>query len=273
MARPKHPLVIAHRGASGHRPENTLAAFTLAVEQRADMIETDLHRSRDAAIVIRHDGELASLGGEGGIADSRLADIQRLDAGDGQMIPTLDEVLDRFGQTIPFNLEIKTGPDGAYPELEADALAAVECRDLLGSTLFSSFDDGVLQRLRALSPKARLAVLVSPRRPKRAIERAEAVGAEAINPALGIADSTPKTSPSTSIPSTNAQKCAGFSRRGSMACSPITPIIFVSCCRPLAHESQRAPPPQVEQVAPLLARTDRTLRLYGHAQSRAYLVL
>ena len=188
MARPKHSLVIAHRGASGHRPENTLAAFTLAVEQRADMIETDLHRSRDAAIVIRHDEELASLGGERGIADSELAEIQRLDAGDGQTIPTLDEVLDRFGQTIPFNLEIKTGPKGAYPELEADALAAVERRGLLDSTLFSSFDDGVLQRLRALSAKARLAVLVSPRRPQRAIERAEAVGAEALNPGLGIAE-------------------------------------------------------------------------------------
>jgi glycerophosphoryl diester phosphodiesterase len=64
----------------------------------------------------------------------------------------------------------------------------VEERGLLDSTLFSSFDDGVLQRLRALSPKARLAVLVSPWQPKRAIERAEAVNAEALNPGLGIAD-------------------------------------------------------------------------------------
>src|SRR5690606_31658241 len=62
------PLVIAHRGASGHRPENTLPAFALAVEQRADMIETDLHRTRDGAVVITHDEELAGLGGRGEIA-------------------------------------------------------------------------------------------------------------------------------------------------------------------------------------------------------------
>jgi glycerophosphoryl diester phosphodiesterase len=180
-------LVIAHRGASGYRPENTLAAFALAVDQRADMIETDLHRSRDGAIAIRHDEQLASLGGQRGIADSELAEIQRLDAGEGQTIPTLDEVLDQFGHRISFNLELKCGPQGAYPELEAEALAAVKRRGLLDSTLFSSFDDGVLGRLRALSSEARLAVLVSPRRTKRALERAEAVGAEAINPGLGVA--------------------------------------------------------------------------------------
>ena len=66
------PLAIAHRGASGQRPENTLAAFELAVEQRADMIEIDLHRCADGDIVIRHDEELVSLGGSGEIADGLL---------------------------------------------------------------------------------------------------------------------------------------------------------------------------------------------------------
>ena len=52
MARPDRPLVIAHRGSSGHRPENTRPAFALAVEQRADMIETDLHVTRDGVVVL-----------------------------------------------------------------------------------------------------------------------------------------------------------------------------------------------------------------------------
>ena len=187
MARPSHPLVIAHRGASGYRPENTLSAFELAVDQRADMIEIDLHRSRDGAIVIRHDEHLRSLGCGLEIAAMDLAEIQKLDAGDGQIVPTLEEVLDRFGRAIAFNLEIKRGSDARYPGLEADALEAVESRGLLGSTLFSSFDDGVLERLRALSSAARLAVLVSPRRPLRALKRARAVGAESINPSLHLA--------------------------------------------------------------------------------------
>ena len=53
MTRPTVPLVIAHRGASGTLPENTLPAYELAARQRADMIEIDLHRTRDGAIVIK----------------------------------------------------------------------------------------------------------------------------------------------------------------------------------------------------------------------------
>lgn len=188
LPRPPQPLVIAHRGASGYRPENTLSAFQLAVDQRADMIEIDLHLSRDDEIVVRHDDDLASLGLERRIRAADLAQIRSLDAGDGETIPTLDEVLDRFGSEVAFNLEIKTGSDGAYPGLEAAALRAVEGRGLLASTLFSSFCDGVLGRLRALSSQARLAVLVSARRPAGALERARAVGAEALNPWYGLAD-------------------------------------------------------------------------------------
>ncbi len=186
--RPSQPLVIAHRGASGERPENTLSAFQLAVDQRADMIETDLHLSRDGAIVVRHDPDLASLGLRRELRATDLAQIRSLDAGDGEKIPILDEVLDRFGSQIAFNLELKSGSDGAYPGLEAAVLRAVEGRGLLASTLFSSFCDDVLGQLRALSPAARLAVLVSRRRPKGGLERARAVGAEALNPWYGLAD-------------------------------------------------------------------------------------
>ncbi len=186
--RSPQPLVIAHRGASGDRPENSLSAFQLAVDQRADMIEIDLHLSCDDAIVVRHDGDLADLGLKREIRATDLAQIQTLDAGDGEKIPTLDAVLDRFGSAIAFNLEIKTGPGGAYPELEAAALRAVERRGLLASTIFSSFSDDVLGRLRALSSGARLAVLVSARRPAGAFERARAVAAEALNPWFGLAN-------------------------------------------------------------------------------------
>jgi glycerophosphoryl diester phosphodiesterase len=184
----EQPLVIAHRGASGDRPENTLSAFQLAVDQRADMIEIDLHLSRDDAIVVRHDEDLASLGLPREIRAADLAQIQSLDAGDGETVPTLDEVLDRFGSQVAFNLEIKAGSDGAYPGMEAAALRAVERRGILASTLFSSFCDDVLGRLHALSSQARLAVLVSARCPAGALARARAAGAEALNPWFGLAN-------------------------------------------------------------------------------------
>ena len=179
--------VIAHRGASGYRPENTLAAYELALVQGADMIEIDLHRTRDGAIVITHDESLAGLGGRGEIADTDCADVRALDAGDGERVPLLDEVLDRFGPRIPFNLELKRGRDGPYPGLERAALDAVLARGLLEQTLFSSFSDRVLETLRGLSSQARIAVLVSPEAPQRWRERARSVGAEAVNFWAGLA--------------------------------------------------------------------------------------
>ena len=186
MARPPRPLVIAHRGASGQLAENTLPAYELAIEQRADMIEIDLHRTRDGATVIAHDEELSGLGGKGEIAAATLAEVRALDAGGGERVPTLDEVLDRFGERIPFNLELKRGSSASYEGLERAALDAVRKRGLLEQTLFSSFFDPVLERLRALAPEARLARLFSPRDPERPLERARAVGAEAINPWRGL---------------------------------------------------------------------------------------
>jgi glycerophosphoryl diester phosphodiesterase len=70
--------VIAHRGASAYKPENTLPAYALAVEMQADMIEIDLHRTRDGAIVVTHDEALAGIGGRGEIAHATLAEIRRL---------------------------------------------------------------------------------------------------------------------------------------------------------------------------------------------------
>lgn len=182
-------LVIAHRGASGHAPENTLRAFDLAIAQRADMIETDLHRTRDGAIVITHDERLEGLGGRGEIADATLAEVRALDAGGGQPVPLLSEVLDRFGPQIPFNLELKRGTRETYPGLERETLAEIEARGLLPRTLFSSFHDPVLAALRRHAGGARLGVLVSPRAPHAWRERAREAGAEAVH--LHVALATP----------------------------------------------------------------------------------
>jgi glycerophosphoryl diester phosphodiesterase len=182
MGRGVSPLVIAHRGASAELPENTLPAYELALAQGSDMIEIDLHTTRDGAIVITHDESLESLGGRGEVADATLEEIRRLDAGGGAAVPTLEEVLDSLGGRIPFNLELKRGSRGEYAGMEAVAVEEVARRGLLEQTLFSSFFDPELEALRGVSPKARLALLVSPRFPRGAIERARRVGAEALNP-------------------------------------------------------------------------------------------
>jgi glycerophosphoryl diester phosphodiesterase len=171
--------VIAHRGASVDRPENTLAAFELAVEQGADMIETDLHLLRDGAVALYHDDELGGRPvGEHSLAELR----QRLPAA-----PTLEETLDSLGGRIDWNLEIKAPRSGPYAGLEARALDEVRRRGILARTLFSSFSDTVLRRLRELEPKARLGTLVSARSPENILGRAASVKAEAVHLDLRLA--------------------------------------------------------------------------------------
>jgi glycerophosphoryl diester phosphodiesterase len=112
----RKPWVIAHRGASGHAPENTLAAFERAVALGARFIETDLHLSRDARFVAIHDATLErTTNGTGNVRDSTLAEIRRLDAGMwfdrefmGQKVPTLEEIIEFAAQhDVIFYLELK----------------------------------------------------------------------------------------------------------------------------------------------------------------------
>lgn len=176
------PLVIAHRGASGELPENTLAAFELAVRQGADWIETDLHLTKDGAVVLSHDAELAALGTPGEIRERTLAELRSLDAGGGEPVPTLSEALERFAAEVAFNLELKRGERAEYEGIEAAVLDEVERRGLLDRMLFSSFYDPVLARLRGRSAVARIGLLLSTRYPRGAIERARALGAETLHP-------------------------------------------------------------------------------------------
>lgn len=184
----RRALVFAHRGASAERPENTRAAFALAALQGADAIETDLHATRDGAVALLHDAELERIGGRGVVGDATLAELRALDAGGGEPVPELGEVLDAFGAEVAFNLELKRGPRGFYPGLEALALRAVEARGLLARTLFSCFYDAALERLRERAPAARVGLLVSARSPYRALQRARALGAEAIHPEVSLVE-------------------------------------------------------------------------------------
>jgi glycerophosphoryl diester phosphodiesterase len=176
--------VIAHRGASGTCPENTLPAFHRAVELGAPMIELDVQLTRDGHPVVIHDWTLnRTTSGHGAVRRRTLAEIAALDAGrwfapafTGTRVPTLAEVL----STIPIriNVELKSaGDDG----LERRALQIVEEAEALGRVVFSSFDPSSLERLRALAGDAELAVLWSGRSMVQALAVAERVGARSVH--------------------------------------------------------------------------------------------
>jgi glycerophosphoryl diester phosphodiesterase len=151
-------LVIAHRGASGHAPENTLAAFKKAVGLGATFIETDLQLSRDARFVAIHDDTVSrTTNGQGTVHDLTLAELRRLDAGSwfgsefaGERIPTIEEILEFAKKNdVVFYLEIK--PQGSWGGEHALVGALRESGEI-ARTIIISFDPSVLEGIRKIEP-------------------------------------------------------------------------------------------------------------------------
>jgi glycerophosphoryl diester phosphodiesterase len=175
-------MVIAHRGACGHAPENTLAAFRKALSQGAAFIETDLQLSRDAHFVAIHDNTVdRTTGGRGAVHDLTLAELRRLDAGSwfgsefsGERIPTLEEILD-FAKKhdVIFYLELK--PTGSWGGEHA-LIGALRDSGEIPRTIVISFDAGILDSLRKIEPTLMTGVLYDGQIEKP-IDRALEVGA------------------------------------------------------------------------------------------------
>ena len=178
------PLVIAHRGASGTSPENTLAAFRRAEALGSDMIELDVQLSRDGEVVVIHDWTLdRTTTGSGPVGQHSLAELKALDAGSwfapsfrGERVPTLAEVLAEVRLVV--NVELKPLGDQG---LEAAALAVVEQAGALGRVVFSSFEMPALERLRARSRTAALAVLWETESFDEALRQMDGVDARALH--------------------------------------------------------------------------------------------
>lgn len=161
-----NPWIVAHRGASGHAPENTLAAFQKAVEMGALFIETDVHLTRDARFVTIHDATLErTTDGHGTVREFTLLELRQLDAGRWfgagfaeQRIPTLEEIL-AFGQEhdVVFYLEIKY--QTAWGMHHALA-AALQKPENAARTIVISFEADTLLALRRLNPYIMLGMLV-----------------------------------------------------------------------------------------------------------------
>lgn len=162
----RKPWVIAHRGASGHAPENTLAAFERAVQLGAGFIETDLHLTRDARFVAIHDATLErTTNGRGNVHDFTLAELRQLDAGMwfdrqfmGQRIPTLEEVL-KFGgeHDVIFYLEVKY--DAAWG-MHHSLVAELHKTQSTARSIVISFDQSTLAALRQVDSTMMMGLLV-----------------------------------------------------------------------------------------------------------------
>jgi glycerophosphoryl diester phosphodiesterase len=180
-------LNIAHRGASGRFPENTLRAFGAAIDAGAQMCELDVQLSRDGAVVVIHDETVdRTTDGRGAVRVLTLDELKRLDAGvrygddfRGERIPTLEEVFALTDARCELNIEIK----GAGVERKVCDLI-VEHR-ALASAMVSGFDWDALAIVRHLEPRVRVGLLGS-QWPARLVGAAFEMRAEAINPRSDI---------------------------------------------------------------------------------------
>ncbi len=142
--------VFAHRGASAEAPENTLGAFALALDLGADGVELDVRLTADGVPVVLHDGFLdRTTSGTGAVRDLSLADLRAVDAGNGQGLPTLAEVVDLIAGRAFLDVEIKAAEAGPA------TLALLTGVDIDGWAI-SSFDWEVLRWLRTQSSQAGL---------------------------------------------------------------------------------------------------------------------
>lgn len=155
----QHPFYFAHRGASAHAPENTLAAFELALKQGAPAIEFDVKLTADRHVVIHHDQTLdRTTDGSGSISKQPLSALRELDAGfkfseefRGEKIPTLEEVFEFLGGKIFMNVEL-TNYASPFDGLVDEVVKLVKKHGLEEQVLFSSFFPTNLIRVRRLLP-------------------------------------------------------------------------------------------------------------------------
>lgn len=161
-------LVIGHRGALGYAPENTMPSFQKGAELGADLVECDIHVSRDGHLIVMHDGDVArTTNGRGHIKDLTLGEIKKLDAGarfhsrfSGVPVPTLDELLAWAKDRIPLIIEIKGDPL-PHPEIGAKLVQALTRYGMLDDVCVISFHHPVLRALKGLSPNLATGILYS----------------------------------------------------------------------------------------------------------------
>jgi glycerophosphoryl diester phosphodiesterase len=178
----------------GYAPENTFAAFELALKQGADVIELDVHLTADNQCIVIHDETLErTTNGHGIVGETTLTELKKLDAGSwmgaefaGQQLPSLDEVLAWASSRCILDIEIKADPV-PYEGIEARVVDLIRHHKMQDQVLVISFDHRVPQRVKALAPELATGILYACR-PVDPLALAKQCGANAILPTTDFCD-------------------------------------------------------------------------------------
>jgi glycerophosphoryl diester phosphodiesterase len=149
MKRTTPHLKIAHRGASGYEPDNTIRAFEKAIELGADMIELDVHLSRDGQPVVIHDAQIDGIA----VKDLTVKELKRFNVGKGEQIPTFQEAIDCVKGRCQLYIELK-GEDTEPPVVECIRRNGMQREVIIGS-----FDPTKVRRTKTLAPELMTSVL------------------------------------------------------------------------------------------------------------------
>ncbi len=175
-------FIVAHRGASAYEPENTLRSIRRAIEMGADAVEVDVRLTSDGVPVVMHDPTVdRTTNGRGYVNLMSLKEIESLDAGLGEKVPKLDEVLDLVHRKVVLLIELKVD-EAALP-----ALTLVNNRDMVDDVLFISFSTKALKFILKSQPKSHAGLIYS--RPGDWIFEAKELDCEFILPKYPLATS------------------------------------------------------------------------------------
>lgn len=151
-------LIVGHRGAAGHAPENTIASIELAIELGANAIEIDLRQTKDGIPVALHDSDIdRTTDGCGEVSDLTFNELQKLDAGSwfdnqftGERIPSLIEVIDALSDSTILIIEFKGGL-GTYNNIEKRTLEIISKNRITNRVILKSFDPDQLDFIKTLN--------------------------------------------------------------------------------------------------------------------------
>ena len=168
--------IIAHRGFNKKYPENTLLSFRKAIEAKADYSELDVHFSADKEIVVIHNKTTGNVANKNLVVNkSNLDDLKSLDIGEGEKIPTLQEVFDLCKGKMGINIEIKGSG------MAESVVNLVEKNGMVDDVIISSFMHSEVAQAKKLNPEINCATLEL-LGTSRLIKRALKINADSINP-------------------------------------------------------------------------------------------
>lgn len=166
MSHSEQFTIIGHRGCAAEAPENTLASFSLAMQQGCDAIELDVHLSADDDLIVCHDRTIdRTTDRQGAIRQLTTAELKQADAGKwfhekyaGETIPLLEEVLDLVPPSINLNIEIK---DSCGGRIEPKLVELLTRRDRMSNVIVTSFDFKSLCALKRQAPEIKIGLTYS----------------------------------------------------------------------------------------------------------------